>query len=259
MKEDEKILAAIAWDGSPPDIVRDPPHPNWRKGGLWPDGSSRDDILQGEAKLIAEWQPSEVQRRKMIAGIRGGKSEFFMRAADFDPAAASRRLPQRAGFRSIHRKNGCDERHRFSQERAFDCQYWRLELAAGLTSSRSTKEAERAARVIIHRTRMNLMQVDGKLGIIKRQVSAHSQVSQAAEEGEKLVAYISRSATRALKSNVVEMESDDYEFQTYSLAALVQNCAEGFRKTIEEQGRELRIAPSVENLPYAEWNPTLYR
>lgn len=118
-------------------------------------------------------------------------------------------------------------------------------------------ETEITAKMVTHRTLMNLTQVNGKFGLIKRLAAEQSSIKVEAVEGEKIVEQLSRSIRKTLTSGVIDMEPEDYSFQSYSLATLVQNCVERFREQAEKQNKELRVDASIENLPYAEVDRTM--
>ncbi len=254
--EGETVLSAIAWTDLPRRIVGQLPHYNWRKAGMQPSDGSQDDILAYEAALIAEWSLNEEQRRRMIAGIRGSNSKFFEDAACVIP------LRLADNFRSVlvygpfsdQGGIGCDAD--FLKSVNLIIGTGALSWLQALHLRTRQERAELAAALIIHRTKIRLQQLDGKLGLIKRLVDTDSSVFSVADEGEKLVADLSRSISKALTTNVVEMEPEDYKFQRFLLAALVQNCVEDFERRAKDKNRELYVDSSIEYLPYAEVDPT---
>ncbi len=256
VREDENVLSAIAWTGLPSAVQTELPHFNWRKAELLPAEGPREECLQIEAQAIATWREQERQRQ-MIAGIRGSNAHFFADAACLIPLRIADNYRSVLVFGPFQDSNTWQNEKNLLEDVSLTVGTGALSWLQALYLRSREQEAKTSAKLIIHRTRMNLLQINGKLGLVKRLNSPDSQSFQAAVEGENLVDHLSKSVSRALTSSVVDMEREDYHFQVYSLATLVQNCAHGFVKVTEERNRELRIDPSVERLPYARVDTTL--
>lgn len=228
---------------------------NWKKAGLLPPVGALADALRFEAGLISKWRPNDEWRQKVVSGIRGHHAEFFtsvscgvpLRLADnyrgvlvFGPFAD---IPDLADIADFIRN--------IAQTISISSLSWlqTLNLRA------RNRESETSANLLVHRARMSLTQVMGKLGSI-RSSSDIGESRQVAEDGEKLVGNLSRVIGRVLTSRFAEMEPQDFIFQLYPLSTLVQNCVESFREKAKFMGRGLVLDSSIEYLPNGEVDPT---
>lgn len=257
-REGETVLPAIAWTNLPLEVAQDLPHLNWRKA-MTPTRDQPDtDRPDSKAEERLAWRTTELRGKRMISAIRGQNARFFEKAGwvvPFHPAGY---------YRSVLVLGPGGDR----EDAMIDADFLssvNLIVATGALSwlqalylREQQREAALAAALIIHRSKVSLLELNGKLGTIKRKAERDSAIFLAASEGEQIVGELSRSVSKTLTSNVLEVEPDDYRFQREPLAALVHNCADGFAKIAESEGRKLRIDSSVELLPYADIDPTFF-
>jgi PAS domain S-box-containing protein len=255
--EDDTVLKAIAWSGRLSDLEGDMPHFNWRKAKPQPSTNNKDEVLRKETELINSWLPDEEWRKRVVSGIRGNNTDFFediscgvpVRLADnyravlvFGPYNGERHLLEMTDFiRNIANKINI---HALS---------W---LQALYLRSKNI-ESERSKELLVHRTRMQLQQIIGKFGAIKKNTDDDSLLRKKAVEGEELISHLAKVINRSLTSPTAEMETGDYDFQAYPLSALIQNCIEDFKEKALENKLNIEIDDRIENLPYAEVDPLM--
>ena len=259
MSEDDTVLSAVAWTDLPGQIEDDLPHYNWRKAGL--QGvreGDRDHLLALEDDLIGRPLLEGQRRHSLISGIRGPNAEFFGTAACVVPVRLADNYRSVLVFGPWANTIEAQRDEEFLRNVSRIICTRALGWLQALHLRAKQREAKLAEELVIHRSRMTLHQIDGKLGLIKRRVSADSDALEAANEGERLVSLLARAVTKAFKSNVVEVEPQDYRYQRLPLAALVQNCVAGFESRARQKRRQLCMDSSVELLPYADVDPTFF-
>lgn len=255
--EDDTVLRAIAWSGSPSDIQKRLPHFNWRKAGLLTEGKRTESTLRKEAKLINKWQPDDTWKQIVIKGIRGNNADFFGNLSCGVPFRLADNYRAVLIFGPFKNKLDLFKVEGFIRNVAQTININALSWLQALHLRAKSKEAERSKRLIIHRTRMQLQQIIGKFGLIKDNSEKGTSIKRESEEGERLVEHLSSILTRAITSHIAEMEPADFHFQSYPLPALIQNCVEGFRERALFWKRKLEVNPDVEFLPDAEIDPLM--
>jgi PAS domain S-box-containing protein len=247
--ENDTVLPVLAHSGLPAEIAAQMPHFNWRKAGLQPVRDAREAALRAEGEAMAMQCTDTATRQRRLAGIRGPNATFFANAVCLIPW----RLAD--NYRSILLFGPLSEPWQVGHDAEYLRQVnltianYALSWLQALYLRKRQGESELAAKLIVHRARMDLTQVSGKFGRIKRQATRGSPEFLEAQAGEELVIRMAGSIHRALTSRVAESENENYSFEFSSLATLVQNCVERFRPQAEEKEIDLRTDPTVEDLP----------
>lgn len=255
-QDGETVLPAIAWVGVPKHVAQNLPHFNWRKAFTQRNDESDEEYQRREAEEVSGWDRSADWKQRAISAIRGVNREFFTDADCCVP------LTLAGSYRSVLVFGPPVD----PTDNKYDVEFLgniNLTIATGALSwlqalylHARQKEVELANALIVHRTKVNLLKINGKLGLVKRYVSGSSAAFRAASEGEDLVDEVAHSVPKALAGNVMEVERQDYNFERFSLATLILNCVEGFELTARSNNRRLLVERPVELLPYAYVDPT---
>lgn len=256
VREDETVLQAVAWDGLPSEVEVELPHYNWRKADLQPSGETPEAALQDEVDLIAQWQPDEEWRERIVAGIRGPNADFFANLSCGVPVRLADNYRGVLVFGPFETREDLLKIADLLRNTAHSINTHALSWLQALYLRSQRKELETTTTLIIHRERMYLSQVMGKLGAIKRKLGAETDLRQKADEGEDIVEALARAAARARTTRFWMRRPEDYEFRPYLLATLVQNCVDSFRERAMKENRTLVIDPGVDNLHFAQIDPT---
>lgn len=257
LSENETVLQDVAHYGLPTRIEKMLPHFNWRKAGIMPVVGNGDDTLEKEAKLINGWRPDGEWREKMKKGIRGNNSKYFSNLACGIPVRLADNYRGVLVFGPFEENPDLFDMADFIKNIAQAITISALSWLQTLSLRRQNLDSQRSVTLLVHRARMFLQQIIGKFGLIKRNLEEGTASPQLAEEGEHLSLHFSKVIVRALTNKILEMEVEDFQFRSYSLAALVQNSVESFRERALSEEKILEVDPRVEMLPKAQIDPTI--
>ncbi len=255
--ENEMVLKAIAWEGLPENVTGELPHFNWKKAGLQPEraGEKKESILQQELTLINSWQPDQKWKDIIISGIRGGKSNFFKNISCGMPGRLADNYRATLVFGPFKEENTpakWEEKADFIRTIAQTVNIYALSWLQTLYLRSINKEAERSQDLTVHRTRMLVQQLLDKFLAIKRGLGEGSPLKDFVADSEKLAVHLSKVVSKALTAHIVEMEPEDFDFQSYPLPAFIGNCAENAKGKAIRKKTRIIIDENIEKLPYAE-------
>ena len=254
-KEGHTVLTPVAdwWAG---DAAKLPGLQfNWRKAGLLNRDASGSDDLAAEAATLARWHKREGWDPNLLKGLPKAWSE---RLSEMDFAVPIRLVDSYRAlvvFGSAGGQQSVTERRRLQRNIAEAVARDVLSRIQTMALTAEREAAREAARLVLHRTNMQLLQVNGLFGAIVREANQPRVVTRVASAGEGAVATIAKIIGTGLVSRYAELELEDYHRRVYPLAALVQNCAESFQDKAKKAGKELMVDPSIERLPEALVDP----
>ncbi|MGE5340839.1 MAG: GAF domain-containing protein [Candidatus Omnitrophota bacterium] len=242
--ENDTVLKAVAWTGLPPNVEKALPHFNWRKMCRYP---------SDETDRINKWLPDDEWKHWINISIRGINADFFKNLSCGVPVRLAnnyRAVLVLGPFKDdTFLLNIADFIRNVGQTISINALSWLQTLYLRYKN----KESEIAKQLIVHRARMQLQQIIGKFGVIKRIVEGDSAIKKHADDGEKLVSHLAGVIKQGVTSHIGEMEPKDFDFQDYPLTVLIQNCVENFREKAQVEKRDLKLEiDSIEDLPYAE-------
>lgn len=253
--ENDTVLQPIAWWGLPETISAILPHFNWRKADLLSEDSGKGTELRREAEFISKWLPDEKWRKLIINGIKGNNKEYFKDISCGVPVRLADNYRSVLVFGPFADRTKLLEMKEFIKNIALTINVRGMSWLKALYLRTRSKKSENSARLIVHRARMYLLQITGKFGRIKREVDHNSKAFLKANEGEELSINTAMVIKRALTSQIAEMEPEDFHFQSYSLSALIHNCAAAFEERARQMKRKIIVDDTVDYLPNAEVDP----
>ncbi len=252
LTENDMVLQPIAWWGLPKEIIPELPHFNWRKANLLQVGRVDEVALRQETKIISGWIPDEGWRYLIIDGIKGRNREYFKDLSCGVPVRLADNYRSVLVFGPFTDKPSLLKMDKFLKNIAHTINFRAMSWLQAIYLEASRRESENALQLITHRARMYLQQIVGKFGMIKRKVEKDSPAFSEALEGERLSVQTATVIGRALTSLFAEMEQEDFCLQTYSLPALVQNCASSFEEKALKNKKRIVLDETIEYLPDAD-------
>ena len=253
-QENDTVLQAVAHAKLPDEVSKNLPHYNWRKAGFFPGNVTNGENLEYEAYIITNWQNN---KEFIQNGVKGQMNSFFFNAQYMEPF----RLAD--SYRSVilfgPDLENTNKDFEFFKNIALTIGTYALSWLQTLYLRLKQKESDLISDLITHRTLMNLSELTGRFGAIKRIVDKQSDIYNIAQDGEEIIQILAKSSRRALKSGVLDLGEQDYKFYQYSLATIVQNCVDSWIETAMKKMVDFLIDPSIERLPYANIDPMKLR
>jgi signal transduction histidine kinase len=253
-QEDDAVLAPLAQSGIPPSLLNHLPHFNWKKAGFQPE---RAAVRMREFD-ITSWDMQRILQDGKARGIRGDNSGFFAEAACLVPTLFGARYRGVLVFGPFAEEVDIQEEQRFLIDIANVVGLFALTGLEVLFLEQERRRWKSTATLLTHQLRTALTPITTQIGRARTQLQKKvggfdaKNTDGFLKQAEDLAILLARGASSAIDGHVLQVESDDLEFERYPLSVLVGNCASGFQEKAREKGVELVVENSVEFLPEAE-------
>ena len=245
-QEDDNVLPLIAQTGIPAERLMHPVHFNWRKAGL---------PTQGNIDLH-RMNLNQIFGEALANGIRG---ESYSKAA-FADAGCVVPFTLASKYRGALVLGPFSEQFDIEVEKRFLIEIGRAIGTFALTELQMlnlTQEKSRwesSATLLSHQLRSALVPISTCFGRAMYKLNSGKEANQKdaitfLKRGEDLCLHLGQGAKRTLDGHVLLFEKSDLVIERYSLAALVQNCADGYTFNAINNDREIIIDHGVELLP----------
>lgn len=245
-QENHTVLVPFAQAGLPAHLAAQLPHFNWSKARLPQENFGLDQQI-----FTSETQST------MINGIRGNNREIFLNAACLIPVAMGDR------YRSLLAFGPFEESVDPAMERHFLIEVARITSVFARTGfemlylEQERRRWKNTAALLTHEVKTALTTITTPVGIARSiiQNSGAREAEQADEylrQAEDRALLLGRITSGTLEGIAIKVESDDLEIESYSLSALVENCAIGFIEAARARNLELVLDSSIFTLPAAE-------
>jgi signal transduction histidine kinase len=247
VREGETVLTPLAEAGVPSETVESLPHFNWKKAGL--------PLESFDAR---GWDIAQCHYSSRKRGIRGDNSEYFDGASCVIPTSLGDRYRGVLVLGPFSEPVSIQGEQRFLIEIANTVGVFALTELEVLDLERERRRWSDTAKLLVHQLGTALTPITIQIGranalIEKGGVSTDvKRISDFVNRAEDLALLLAQSAKETLAGHVLQVETDDLEFERYSLSVLVGNCAAGFLEKAEKEKLELVVDQDVEFLPDAD-------
>jgi signal transduction histidine kinase len=247
VREGDTVLAPVAEVGLPSEITGNLPHFNWKKANL---------PLRGFD--VRTWDIAGWNRQSGPRGIRGDNSQHFTGAKCIVPTSLGDRYRGALVLGPLAEDVDLQRERRFLAEMADTIGSLALTGLEMVYLERERRRWQSTAMLLTHQLRTGLTPITTQIGIAKHLAQKRGKGSDVKRIGdflskaEDLALQLAQGAKETLAGHVLQVESDDLEFERYPLSVLIANCAGGFVAEAEKRHRKLVIDSSVELLPEAE-------
>ena len=246
-KENDVVLAPIAWNGLPWDIIAAKVHFNWRKAGLPLDNFNITDLNSNE------WQ-----QRAREKGVRGECKEYLNLASLYIPITLSNNYRGILALGPFANPIPLQLEYRFLHEIAGTIGLYALTNLEVLYLQQERKRWQNTANLLTHQFKTALTQISTSVGWAREMVqSPKDELDLKSLDGylkyaEDQTILLAKTAKETLDGHILLIQVDDLTLENYALSVLVGNCASGYLERTRQEHKELVIDPSIELLPQAE-------
>ena len=244
--ENDNVLPLMAQRGISDDRLMAPIHFNWKKAGLPIEGNI--NLPQMDLKSVLE--------KALATGIRGEstRKEGFSNAGCVVPFTLARKYRGALVLGPFVEQFDIGEEKRFLIEIGHTIGAFALTELEMLHLASEKSRWESTATLLSHQLRSALTPISNSIGRAVYKVNHGKEGNQKdinvlLERATTVCLQLGKSAKRTLDGHVLLFDKSDLIFERYSLAALVQNCADGFDFIADTNDRDIVIDQSVELLP----------